>query len=343
MDSHGYVQQVNRQAAVWLESDPGNMIGRLFWDTVADENVRSVSARVISALRSKTVEDVRMLSPREMDLRMIFVPIPKNEIILILLNVSGEKACESQKQMAARHESLVRLAAGIAHEIGNPLNAINIHLGLMRKQMDALPASKAGPLKEAVEILTGETGRLDRIVRNFLKATRRPPLRFRGEDLNVVLKNVIEFLRPELDKRKIQISLRTDASLSAFYFDWERIYEAVLNLVKNAMEAMPGGGKLRVALSHRERVAILRVTDEGKGIADADLEHIFDAYYTTKEEGSGLGLWMVYHVVAEHGGRIEVMTKEGKGTTFTVLLPIRRPKLQLPKYELTKMDHARKT
>jgi signal transduction histidine kinase len=99
------------------------------------------------------------------------------------------------------------------------------------------------------------------------------------------------------------------------------------------MEAMPKGGKVWISVTHRENVALVTFKDQGNGIDEDDLPHIFEAYYTTKEEGSGLGLMTVFNVVHEHGGRIEVRSKTGQGSTFTLLFPIRKPKLQLPQYK----------
>ena len=115
--------------------------------------------------------------------------------------------------------------------------------------------------------------------------------------------------------------------------DRERLYYAFMNLIKNALEAMPDGGSVKIALTHKQHCATVTIADTGCGIAEKELARIFDIYYSTKPEGAGLGLMMVYDAVAEHGGKIEVASKLNKGTTFKVLLPIREPQLQLPNYQ----------
>ncbi len=167
-------------------------------------------------------------------------------------------------------------------------------------------------------------------MKNFLKATRKPPLRFRNEDLNAILSEALELMAPELEEKKIRVHFQPDPALPPFLMDRSRIYQIFSNLIKNAMEAMPRGGDLWISAAHKENAAIIRFKDTGSGINEKDLPHIFEAYYTTKEEGSGLGLMTVFSAVREHGGRIEVSSKPGKGTTFALLLPIRLAKLQLP-------------
>jgi signal transduction histidine kinase len=233
-------------------------------------------------------------------------------------------------------ESLVRLAGGIAHEIGNPLNAITIHLELLKKRLAGLPEDDRKEIADSLSDIQGETRRLDRIIRNFLKATRKPPLRFRLDDLNEVIDDAISFLKPQLDAARILVKFSKDKGLPGFLMDRERLYYAFMNLVKNSMEAMPSGGSVKIALTHKQQRTVVTIADTGCGIAEKDLSRIFDIYYTTKPEGAGLGLMMVYDAIAEHGGKIEVASKLNKGTTFKVLLPIREPQLQLPHYHPSK-------
>ena len=199
--------------------------------------------------------------------------------------------------------------------------------------MKDLRDPKGVRFEKTLDVIQAETLRLDRIVRNFLKAARRPPLRFRSEDLNQVLEEAIHFTGPELEAQGITVRFKPDPALPQFLMDRERLRQAFINLLKNALEAMPEPGSISIHVSHRDHLALIRFKDEGDGIKDEDLPHIFEAYFTTKEEGSGLGLMVVLNAVQEHGGRIEVLSKAGKGSTFILLLPIRRPKLQLPQYK----------
>lgn len=302
-----------------------------FSEYVSDEALKNVFDR--SLAQERLPEDIRIYHPREMDLRCMIFPLRvsgEERSAAILLNITAEKAAELERMRVARNDSLLRLAAGVAHEIGNPLNSISIHLSLLQKTLDKLPEASSTPVLKTIAIIQNETRRLDQIVRNFLKATRRPPLRFKLEDLNQIAGEAAHFFGPELEQRNITMRLRTDPGLPGFLMDRQRLYEVFINLIKNAAEAMPEGGNIDVILSHKNKVCIIEVLDQGAGIHEKDLAHIFEAYYTTKQEGSGLGLMLVYDAVSEHGGRIDVETKLGQGTKFTILLPIRQPKRQLP-------------
>jgi len=137
-------------------------------------------------------------------------------------------------------------------------------------------------------------------------------------------------LEPELKAAKIRLATQWDERVPEFLLDHLRIHQVFLNIIKNAIHAMPKGGSLRIGTELKGKLCLIHFHDTGVGISDQDLPKIFDAYYTTREGGSGLGLMIVYQIVREHGGRIEVSSKLGKGTRFTVILPIRKEKLRLP-------------
>lgn len=332
-DPEGRVLYANRQASLWLLLPAALAKKDRIQDLIQERELARFIAEHLENLSERVVGDFKILSPRETNLRVFLSPLENkrtgNEILILLLNVPGEIQTD-EKERPPRIESLMSLVAGIAHELGNPLNSIAIHLQLLKRELADLPAKKQKVLEKALAVLNGETSRLDKIVKNFLRAARKTPLRFREEDLNAILSEVLDLMSPELRERKIQIRFRPASGLPPFLMDRSRIYQAFTNLIKNAMEAMPRGGNLWIHVSRKENVAILRFKDSGSGISEKDLPHIFDAYYTTKEEGSGLGLMTVFSAVREHGGRIEVTSKVGKGTTFTLLLPIRLAKLQLP-------------
>ncbi len=272
--------------------------------------------------------DFRIMTPRESWIRISLVRLESSHQNLILIMPLRESSRAETAE--GRMTALSNLAAGIAHEIGNPLNAISIHLQLLKKELAGMDSRKKEKFEKTLEIISSETARLDRIVKNFLKATRLPALRFRSENLNLALENALAFMRPELEENRIRVHFSPSGSLPAFLVDRERLHQVFINLIKNAMTAMPQGGNLWIETSHRGKIALLRFRDQGVGIQEKDLPHIFEPYYTTRSEGSGLGLLIVYQSIREHGGRIEVESKPGQGTTFTLLLPVRKPKLQIP-------------
>ncbi len=333
-DAKGHPVFVNRKADDWLGGvriDAKQPV----WNQIQDPSIAAFLKETVTTSLTRTVHDLRVLSPREMQLRVTILPREqdgKTNFIILLSDITSRTEQEFESAMLSRMESLVRLAGGIAHEIGNPLNAITIHLELLKKRLAGLPNDQRKELADSLSDIQEETRRLDRIIRNFLKATRKPPLRFRLDDLNEVISDALSFLKPQLDVAKIPVKSSKDKGLPGFLMDRERLYYAFMNLIKNALEAMPSGGTLKIAVTHKQNCAIVTIADTGCGISEKDLSRIFDIYYTTKLEGAGLGLMMVYDAITEHGGKIEVTSKLNKGTTFKVLLPIREPQLQLPQY-----------
>lgn len=337
LDEDCKIQFLNAQAREHLGFDSGKLSpGLNLQELSQDSALRSLFDQYPHKASPRHTEDVRVLLPREVDLRIQIMPLDKGgpgAWLILFINLSHEKSKEQEKAAVASRDSLLKLAAGVAHEIGNPLNSIQIHLGLLKRDAEELPSARQKNFLKTLSVIQTETTRLDRIVRAFLKATRKPPLRFRLTDLNEVIQESVDFFHLELAARKVKIHFRPDKGLRPFLMDKERLREVFLNLIKNAMEAMPEGGDIRVSVTHRSKAALVRVRDEGPGIPDEVLPHIFEAYYTTKPEGSGLGLVSVYNAVAEHGGRIEVETRPGKGTTFTLMLPVREPRLQISSEE----------
>lgn len=334
-DAKGHPTYTNRRAGDWLG---GVRISakQPLWNQTQDPSFASFLKENLSNPKVRIVHDVRVLLPKEVQLRVTLLPREeegRSGTILLLSDITSRTEQEFETAMLSRMESLVRLAGGIAHEIGNPLNAITIHLELLKKRLAGIPGEERKELEDSLSDIQDETRRLDRIIRNFLKATRKPPLRLRLDDLNEVITDALSFLKPQMDTANISVKFSKDKGIPAFLMDRERLYYTFMNLLKNALEAMPQGGSLKVTVTRKQRCAIVTIADSGCGIDEKDLARIFDIYYTTKPEGAGLGLMMVYDSIAEHGGKIEVSSKLNKGTTFKVLLPIREPQLQLPSYK----------
>jgi len=333
LDAEGNVKFANRRAFSWLGFQRF-LKGRSSVLTLTDDpGVREFLLDCLERPGSVVSKEIEVLSPREMFLWFHWIPLDSengSDTLIRIENLTQVLGRNEEEARLQRIEGLVRLAAGVAHEIGNPLNSIQIHIDLLKREIQKLPKLKSPWLTKYLEILGSETKRLDQIIRSFLRTTRRPPSRFRRESINEVLEDAVKFLSPEMNRQKIRVKLYLEKNLPEFLLDRDRMREAFINLIKNAIEAMPDGGALKVSTSFRERLCKVRFEDEGRGIADDDLPHIFEVYYTTKDEGSGLGLAQVYQVIREHGGRIDVKSRLGKGSVFTVALPIRQERLFLP-------------
>ncbi len=261
-------------------------------------------------------------------------------IMIIVRNLDYLSQVQSTARYSRKLAALGRLSAGVAHEVKNPLNSMMIHLELLRQFV--APRQTAGGRVERgavavaptdaetersiealghVDVITGEIRRLDEVVQGFLKFARPEDLKLQPLSLSVLLDEVIPIVRPEADRRGIELRVDCDGALSV-NADPAMLRQAFLNLGLNACQAMPNGGTLRIdcQAARGRRVAIL-VADTGTGIRPEHLDRIFDLYFTTKPKGSGIGLSMVYRTIQMHDGEIEVQSTPGKGTTFKIVLP----------------------
>jgi len=266
---------------------------------------------------------------------------PKGEfvgVMLIARNLEYLSEVQSTIRYSRKLAALGRLSAGVAHEVKNPLNAMMIHLELLRQQFASrfaparamaggVVAAPAPPVidREAalqhVDIIANEIRRLDEVVQGFLKFTRPEDLKLQPIALGTLLDEIVPILRPEAERAGVELHVECDG-VPDVNGDPAMLRQAFLNLALNAIQAMPHGGTLRIASEgtrgHRVRVS---VSDTGVGIKPEHLHRIFELYFTTKEKGSGVGLSMVYRTVQMHDGDIEVQSTPGAGTTFRILLP----------------------
>ena len=269
-------------------------------------------------------------------------------VLLVSRNLAHLTRMQSTLAYSRKLVALGRLTAGIAHEVKNPLNAMIIHLELLRTkirgtlavalQPEAVAASggmlgqgpgRAAPLPapvqgalEHVSIIESEIRRLDEVVQGFLKFIRPEDLRLQPVKVSALFEEILPIIETEAKKHNVKVSLDAPISVPSVNGDSAMLRQAFLNLAINACQAMLNGGALRLmsAPASRGRVEI-RVQDTGVGIAPEHLSKIFDLYFTTKERGTGIGLSMVYRIIQMHDGEIEVQSTPGRGTTFRVLLP----------------------
>lgn len=254
-------------------------------------------------------------------------------VMVIVRNLDYLSQVESTVRYSRKLAALGRLSAGVAHEVKNPLNAMMIHLELLRQHL--MPKKRAvavgGPPIEVppspsdalthADVIADEIRRLDQVVQGFLKFTRPEDLKLQPVALRVMFDEVIPIVRPEASRNNVEVRVNCDGALSV-NGDAAMLRQAFLNLALNACQAMPDGGVLQIdcTAARGRRVSIV-VSDTGSGIKPDDLEKIFNLYFSTKPKGSGIGLSMVFRTIQMHDGEIEVQSTVGKGTTFTILLP----------------------
>jgi two-component system, sporulation sensor kinase E len=240
---------------------------------------------------------------------------------IILRDITESRRTEQQTIESERLNALTLLAAGVAHEIGNPLNSLNIHLQLIDREARKLDGAKGAELQESVEVARAEINRLDSIISQFLRAIRPTRPQLRPESINAIVEEAVRFLAPEIKNRDIVVEQELRSDLPLLELDRDQLKQAFYNVIKNSFEAMKSRGILRIRTDMDESHVIVRFTDTGGGISAENLSRVFEPYFTTKTSGTGLGLLIVRRIVREHGGEMSIESSEGKGLTLTIRLP----------------------
>ncbi len=242
--------------------------------------------------------------------------------IVLVKDVSEKRAREARLRRAESLASLTTLAAGVAHEIKNPLGSIGIHLQLANKALSGESRVEPESIRQYLSVIEEEVDRLNRIVVDFLFAVRPMDVNPVDACLNDVIEDLTEFVKPELEQNGISLELELAEDLPRLELDEKYLKQAMLNLVKNAIAAMPNGGTLRIVSETHDDEVILRICDTGVGMSEEVMNKIFEPYFTTRDSGSGIGLTLVYKIIREHYGDITVSSQEGHGTTFSISLPV---------------------
>ena len=240
---------------------------------------------------------------------------------IILRDITETRRSEKQTIESERLNALTLLAAGVAHEIGNPLNSLNIDLQLIEREARKLDGANSAELHESVEVARAEINRLDSIISQFLRAIRPTRPQLRPENVNSIVEEAVRFFAPEIKDRDIVVEQELRSDLPLLELDRDQVKQAFYNVIKNSFEAMKRRGILRIRTDVDESHVTVRFTDTGGGISPDNLSRVFEPYFTTKTSGTGLGLLIVRRIVREHGGELSIESSEGKGLTLIIRLP----------------------
>ena len=239
--------------------------------------------------------------------------------LVTLRDLDSLESINTQLQVSERLAALGRITAGVAHEVKNPLNSMRLWLENLKESVPLEPESNAW---QAVQVLDKEIDRLDAVVKRFLDFTRPMEIRLEATHLPELLREVLEIAQPQFQKANVQVAQLLPIDVPEVYVDRALLQQAVLNLVLNAIDALPEGGQLRVVLSRRGDMAEIAVGDTGRGISPENRQKIFQLFFTTRPGGSGIGLASTFRIVQLHNGSIDFTSEVGRGTTFRIELPL---------------------
>jgi signal transduction histidine kinase len=324
--AEGRVVMVSDAVANFVAVGDKPLVGQSLQELFAGETALGEAVLKAFEHRHATVaETVRMEDGREVNFSLDRIDNGVGAgigTLLTLRDTGSAMRLEQELEVSRRLAAVGRLTAGVGHEVKNPINAMVVHLELLRSKLAAAEngESTMTGAQRHVDVLAGEMARLDRVVQTLADFTRPMELRVEEMDLSKVVDAVVELTEEDMLERRIILEVQTESVLVRA--DGEMLRQALLNLVLNGMQAMPDGGSLRIRVRREQNWAVIQIADDGEGIAPELMPRIFELYFTTKAKGSGIGLAMTYRIVQMHGGAVEVVSEAGQGAVFTMRLPV---------------------
>ena len=327
LDGEGRVTYVNRAACGFFGFDRELIVG-----SKLAEGVRGFDLETLEKTGGAVSRDLEVFYPENRYLNFYVTAIDEHEdlgFVMLIRDITQTRKLTEEKIESERISALTMLAAGVAHELGNPLNSLTIHLQLMERRLKKLDAKHSAKLLEMLGVAQGELKRLDFIIGQFLAAIRPTQPQLQRVQLNGLIEEAVKFLAPELKQNKVTVTLDLAPSLPEMPLDANQMKQAFYNLIRNACQAMNDGGALTVASTFNDFEVRLTFADTGRGISAANMSNMFQPFFTTRKTGTGLGLLIVRRIVREHGGEIELESREGEGTKVTIYLPLVEKKLRM--------------
>jgi signal transduction histidine kinase len=338
LEASGRIEYANPSSREMLglsERDPANLI---LWRAVPDlARTLKISSKGVLHEEANVTRELELSYPQKRVVRLYLVPIEEmvEEVQLaryavILSDITQERARTRQEIEDERVKSILELAAGVAHELGNPLNSLNIHLQVMQRQLNRLrELPNADKLEKSLSICSGEVERLDSIITHFLEAVRPRKPQLHDLDLIAPLEESVEFLGPELEGAGIRVDIELASSLPPIQGDRDQIKQVFFNVIKNARQAMKSGGIIRIRAFSDDEFVYIQVGDTGEGIPQENLRKVFQPYFSTKQDGHGLGMMIVERIMRDHGGQIGLDSRPSVGTLVTLQFPQKHRRIRL--------------
>jgi PAS domain S-box-containing protein len=330
-DSSGRITYLNDAACELFGLEADESIGKRL-----DERVRGLDWNSLTQSGGAINRDIEIFYPNNRFINFYIVPLiiekrSDDETIelsgervghaIILRDITESRRSAEQTLDTERLNALTLLAAGVAHELGNPLNSLNIHLQLLERNVKKLEGDGREEMQESIDIARAEINRLDSIISQFLRAIRPTHPQLKPENVNSIIDETVRFFAPEIRDRDMMVEQELRADLPLLQLDRDQMKQAFYNVIKNSLEAMKERGILRIRTDMDNTHVIVSFTDTGGGISPDNLGRVFEPYFTTKPSGTGLGLLIVRRIVREHGGELSIQSDQGKGLTLIIRLP----------------------
>jgi two-component system, sporulation sensor kinase E len=329
VDSQGRILYLNHAITTLLGMDPARAMG-----TPISQHLKELDWPKILAAGRVVNRDLEVFYPQQRYLNFYLVPLEDKDTSLmgfaiIFHDLTARRAQANEAIESEKLNAVTLLAAGVAHELGNPLNSLNIHLQLLERDLRQREQGSDEELLESVRIARSEVNRLDTIINQFLGAVRPAHTVRSMVSINSVVHESLAFLQPEIKDRDVIVQEELADSLPLIPANVDQLKQAFYNLIKNAVQALSHGGILRVTTSRSDTHLQISFEDNGTGISVEDMAHITEPYFTRKKNGSGLGLFIVQRILHEHGGQLELLSEPGRGTTARIRLPLAERRVRL--------------
>jgi len=345
-DSKGRITYLNEAACGLFGLEGDDVIGKRL-----DERIRGLDWESLTKSGGPVSHDMEIFYPQNRFINFYIVPLmiePREAVavatplrgvpeetgrrpvatgaeevghVMILRDITASRRTAQQAIESERFNALTLLAAGVAHEIGNPLNSLHIHLQLMERSVQNLSDGAKTELQQSIDIARLEVNRLDSIVTQFLRAIRPSRPQLRPENINTIVEEAVRFFMPEIQDRDIVVEQELRSDLPLLQLDRDQMKQAFYNVIKNSLEAMKRRGTLRIRTDRDDTHVLITFVDSGGGMSAENLSRVFEPYFTTKPSGTGLGLLIVRRIVREHGGELSIESGQDKGLTLMIRLP----------------------
>lgn len=331
VDERGRIQYLNHAITTLLGIDPAKAMG-----SSMAQHLKELDWPKLLAEGRVVNRELEVFYPQARYLNFYLVPLQDDESELLGYAIIFHDQTARREQArevleSERLNAVTLLAAGVAHELGNPLNSLNIHLQLLERDLRKRgeSAAKDTDLLESLRVARGEVTRLDTIISQFLGAVRPAHATRSMISINDVVRESLRFLEPEIKDRDVIVQEELAEDLPPIPANPDQLKQAFYNLIKNAVQALSHGGILRVATSRSDTQLEISFEDNGTGISTEDMAHITEPYFTRKKTGTGLGLFIVQRILHEHGGHLELLSQPGRGTTARIVLPLAERRVRL--------------